>query len=165
MSYDVPLIPQTSSMSCWAASIAMILAWRDQASYDPLLIAQNAGGPSYLPSYSNGLDPNDSYILRRNGFEVLAPQCFTLGAIKSLLETYGPLWVATWAPGPHIRVVRGLINRAVYINDPAPVNRGSRYTQSFRTFFGAMEELGARELSQPAPIYVAHLAIPRSLSS
>jgi hypothetical protein len=157
MRYLVPLIPQSSSMSCWAASIAMILAWRDEASYDPLQIAEDVGGPSYLPSYRNGLDPNDTYILRRNGFDVMAPECYSVGGIRVLLEQYGPLWVATWAPGPHIRVVRGLVIQTVYVNDPSPVNFGSRYTMSFRAFFGAMEDLGSREMAQPAPVYVAHL--------
>lgn len=157
MRYDVPLVPQTSTMSCWAASIAMILGWKDQASYDPQLIAQNYGGLNYMPSYKDGLDPNDTYILTRNGFTVLAPQCYTTGAIAQMLETYGPLWVASWAPGPHVRVVRGLANETVYLNDPAPVNLGSQYTQSFSTFFGAMEDLGRRELKQKNPVYVAHL--------
>jgi hypothetical protein len=157
MTYDVPLIAQSTSMSCWAASMAMILSWRDQASYDPSLIAANGCGPSYMPSYNNGLDPNDTYILERNGFEVLAPQCYTVDFINHKLASYGPLWVATWAPGPHIRVVRGLVNSTTYINDPAPVNKGSQYTMEFEKFFGAMEDLGSRELKQRAPVYVAHL--------
>ena len=45
----------------------------------------------------------------------------------------------------------------VYINDPAPVNKGSQYTMDFDKFFGAMEALGTRELKQPSPVYVAHL--------
>jgi hypothetical protein len=139
----------------------MIMSWRDQASYDPQRIAQNFGGPDYSPSFVNGLDPNDTYILERNGFVVEAPQCYMVQAIRGMLASYGPLWVATWAPGPHIRVVRGLEVETVYINDPAPVNRGGQYTMGFGAFFGAMEDLGARELAQAAPVYVAHLAVRR----
>lgn len=160
MRYDVPLIPQSTKMSCWAASIAMILSWRDKASYNPETIARNPGGLDYMPSYTTGgLDPNDTYILRINGFDVLPPQCYTVGAIQSLLEHCGPLWVASWAPGPHIRVVRGLVGKVAYINDPWPVNQGARYTRPFETFFGEMEELGGRELKEVNPVYVAHLAM------
>lgn len=144
-------------MSCWAASIAMILAWRDNASGDPKLIAQDVGGKNYMPSYTGGLNANDTYILKRYGFNVMAPQCFQVSAIAHLLTANGPLWIASWAPGPHIRVVTGLIGNTVYINDPSPVNIGSRYSLSFNGFFGAMENLGARELAEPAPVYAAYL--------
>jgi predicted double-glycine peptidase len=157
MNYDVPLIPQSTNMSCWAASIAMILAWRDQASYDPQLIAQNFGGTNYMPQLSSGLDPNDTYILERNGFRVLAPECFAISRVRQLLTQFGPLWVASKAPAPHIRVVRGMAGSTVFINDPAPVSMGSKYSRSFKNFFGAMEGLGAEERKEPAPVYVAHL--------
>jgi hypothetical protein len=45
----------------------------------------------------------------------------------------------------------------LFINDPWPVDIGSQYSRSFTQFFGAMENLGARELSQPSPVYVAWL--------
>jgi ABC-type bacteriocin/lantibiotic exporter with double-glycine peptidase domain len=157
MNYDVPLVPQTSNMSCWAASIAMILGWKNQQSIPDEVIAQNPGGLSYMTSYTQGLDPNDRYILQANGFDVDPPQCYMPSAINDLLRAKGPLWVATWAPGPHIRVVTGMNGDNVSINDPAPVNGGSQYTMTFSRFFGAMENLGARELAQRAPVYVAYL--------
>ena len=157
MKYNVPLIPQTHINSCWAASIAMILGWKKQMSTSDDIIARNAGGRNYMTSSITGLDPNDKYILRANGFKALAPQCYTSGGINALLSSSGPLWVATWAPGPHIRVVTGLQGNTVFINDPSPVNMGSRYTQSFNQFFGSMESLGARESSEPSPVYIAHL--------
>jgi len=157
MIYDVPLVAQTSSMSCWAASIGMILGWRDSASYSDEMIARNPGGTSYMTSYQQGLDPNDKKILRANGFEVEPPMCYTVRGIMDLLRAYGPLWVATWAPGPHIRVVRGMTGSTVHVNDPWPVNQGRQYNQPFTQFFGSMENLGARELNEKAPVYVASL--------
>lgn len=157
MNYDVPLVPQTSNMSCWAASIAMILGWKRQMSIPDTVIAQNPGGLNYMTSYTAGLDPNDKYILEANGFGIESPQCYTTAGIESLLTRKGPLWVATWAPGPHIRVVTGMNGSALSINDPAPVNRGSRYTRPFSEFFGAMETLGMRELKERSPVYVAYL--------
>ena len=157
MNYEVPLVPQTSRMSCWAASIAMILGWKQQMCIPDTVIAQNPGGLSYMTSYATGLDPNDRYILEANGFGIESPQCYTPAGIESLLQRKGPLWVATWAPGPHIRVVTGMSGTTLNINDPAPVNTGSKYTRSFANFFGAMENLGGRELSERSPVYVAYL--------
>lgn len=158
MVHDVPLFPQTTGMSCWAASIAMILGWKNQQCIADVTIAANYGGASYLPSMQSGLDPNDRYILERNGFELDAPKCYTLDLVKQLIDGRGPLWVASAAPAPHIRVVRGYGGDMLLVNDPAPVNAGSRYTRSFNSFFGQMETLGASELKQAAPVYVAYLA-------
>ncbi|MFA8385362.1 MAG: papain-like cysteine protease family protein [Pelagibaca sp.] len=160
MKYDVQLIAQTTGMSCWAASIAMILGWRYNTSIADTTIAANSGGTNYTPSMTTGLDPNDRYILERNGFILDEPMCYTPELVKSILEANGPLWVASQVPaGPHIRVVTGYDGKQLYINDPAPVGRGSRYTRSFDRFFGAMEQLGEAELTtQRAPIYVAYLA-------
>jgi len=157
MKFDVPVVPQTSRMSCWAASIAMILGWQQNVSIPDETIAKNPGGLNYMTSYTKGLDPNDKYILGANGFAVDPPQCYTPDAISALLFAHGPLWVATWAPGPHIRVVTGQLGPLVFINDPAPVAQGSQYVRFFSQFFGAMENLGARELREKAPVYVAYL--------
>ena len=46
VSYWVPLIPQTTDMSCWAAGIAMIVGWRRGVSIDPAAIAAHPGGIS-----------------------------------------------------------------------------------------------------------------------
>jgi len=157
MIYDVPLIPQTSRMSCWAASIAMILGWKRGMSIPDTVIAKNPGGLNYMTSYAQGLDPNDKYILEANGFGIESPQCYTTEGINSLLTKKGPLWVATWAPGPHIRVVTGMVAVTLFVNDPAPVNVGSHYLRRFNDFFGAMEQLGMRELKEQSPVYVAYL--------
>lgn len=176
MRYQVPLFPQTQPMSCWAASIAMILGWRDNACYSDFIIAQNNGGTSYVPNMQNGLLPSDVYMLHRNGFEVESPQCYNPEGIYSLLAQYGPLWFAANVPltgnhpDPHIRVIAGMANvhgnnTLVYINDPwekgmnafRPGNRGSKYSMPFSAMMGQNEDLGTVELSENAPIYVAYL--------
>lgn len=85
----------------------MILGWKHQASFDPQLIAANPGGLNYMPQFTKGLDPNDRYILERNGFAIEAPPCYLLQAVQALIDAHGPLWVASAAPAPHIRVVTG----------------------------------------------------------
>jgi hypothetical protein len=39
ISYRVPLIPQDTSMSCWAAAIAMIISWAKGEKLTPLDVA------------------------------------------------------------------------------------------------------------------------------
>lgn len=170
--YEVPLIPQTTGMSCWAAGIAMILGWRDSVSISPQMIATNPGGISYLQQFNTGgLNPNDTYILRRWGLKMEAPQSYSVEGFAALLHDYGPLWVAAAVPGPHIRVVTGFqparnpADAIVTINDPWEQgmrsfrwpNRGSRYRRTYTQFTREVETLAVTEMGQPAPIYVAHL--------
>lgn len=157
MRYNVPLFGQTETMSCWAASIAMILGWRDNASYDEAALARNVGGLDYSPMMLSGLDPSDKYILQRNGFALEPPQCYMQRAVRQLLQQHGPLWVASAVPTAHIRVVTGMTGHQVFVNDPGPVGQGSQYIASFDQFFGQMEQLGANELAEPDPVYVAYL--------
>ena len=49
---DVPLINQLTNMSCWAASAAMVVGWRDRLSINPAAIAEGTGDWS---AYANGL--------------------------------------------------------------------------------------------------------------
>jgi hypothetical protein len=169
--YQVPLIPQTTSMSCWAAGIAMIVGWRRGVIVDPVAIAANPGGVSYLAQFQSGLDPNDSTILRRWGLVTEAPRSYEPDAFGELLQRYGPLWVAASVPGPHVRVVTGYqpgvtaANAIVGVNDPWELgmntfqwpNRGARYTRTYLQFTTEVETLARNELNQPTPVYVAHL--------
>jgi hypothetical protein len=170
--YAVPLVPQSSDMSCWAAGIAMILGWWNQASFDPQNLADNSGGVSYSGAYKNGLDPNDTYILKRYGLVVEYPACYTAQAVYDLLANYGPLWMASSVPGPHIRVITGIVVNSnnpdtsiVTINDPwqrgmkvfRTSNTGSSYTIRFDALMAQYEALGRSELKQPSPIYFAHM--------
>jgi len=159
MNYNVPLVPQPTNFSCWAASIAMILSWKRNQSIAPQTIAANVGGINYMPQFKRGLNPNDKYILQRNGFELDAPQCYTPQAVQRLLSLYGPLWVATAVPSPHIRVVTGVSGGMLSINDPWPPKKGAQYKRTIQEFFGKMEDLGASELNQASPVYVAYMRL------
>ena len=168
MQYDVPLIPQQTGMSCWAAGIAMIVSWKFNCSIDPAEIARKSG---YAQQYVNGLDPNDSKIFSDWGLVPEAPQTYTVDGFAQLLRDYGPLWVAAAVPGPHIRVVTGFdpdpdaSKATVYVNDPWErgmtnfrlPNKGATYSESYLRFVQMNEALGFSELSQPQPVYVAHL--------
>lgn len=161
MIYDVPLIPQETEMSCWAASIAMILSWRDGVRLDPKTIAENVGGTSYLPQYidgGRGLSSSDQYILQQWGFVPEIPKCYTEIAILSQLMCYGPLWCASATRfGPHVRVISGMMGNRLFINDPRPPGVGERYESSFNAVFGLQEELARMEAAETSPVYLAHL--------
>jgi hypothetical protein len=167
--YDVQLVPQPTSMSCWAASASMIVGWRENMSIDPQEIV-NGIGHWRTYSINNGLPPDDTTMLRTWGFVTEPPMCYTVDGFRNLLARYGPLWVAAAVPGPHVRVVKGMSGDGspdgtlIYINDPwergmatfRTPNNGSTYTQTFREFMSQMESLGARESSIPGAIYIAH---------
>jgi hypothetical protein len=168
---NLPLIPQTTDMSCWAAGIAMIRGWRDHVSIDPKMIATNPGGIPYLTQFKTGLNPNDTYILRRSGLVPEAPPCYSVAGFSRLVQRYGPPWVASAVPGPHIRAVTGVLVGAtaekttVSVNDPweqgmrvfRRPNRGFHCDVNYTNFATRYETLGRRESSEPAPIYIAHL--------
>ncbi len=108
----VPLYGQKYSMSCWAASMRMMLANRMRmvASDDAIAAPTNDQA-----SLRTGLNPNATQCLRHWGFRMLAPMTYTEDGFASLFARCGPLWVACDVrfPGasracPHIRVVTGV---------------------------------------------------------
>lgn len=161
----VPLYGQKYPMSCWAASMRMILAskWIFVPDDDAI-----AAPTKDEPSLATGLNPNATLCLENWGFSMLAPASYTAAGFAHLVRSRGPLWVACDVrfPGasrasPHIRVVTGVQGEGsgmlLNVNDPGPVGRGSQYNESYATFIAKNELLGAGELKQPEPIYIAHM--------
>jgi len=164
--YSVPFVPQSTNMSCWAASAAMLISWRDNMSIDDRAIA---GGINYWQQYMNngpGLDPEDVHMFRHWGLREEEPQSFTVQAFRRLIESYGPLWVAADANSaagvaPHIRVVTGIYGDGsvngtfLLIHDPAGTKD---HVESYATYVDAQEQLASSELPRYIrPLYVAHL--------
>jgi hypothetical protein len=119
---DTPLINQMTGMSCWAASAAMVVGWRDRMEIDPAQIAAATGAWS---AYANGLAPQDIPSLARAWrLSVQPPQSFAIDDLRRLIESKGPLWVAAAVPGLHAIVVTGMYsdgsvdNTFVRISDP-----------------------------------------------
>jgi len=168
--YDVQLVPQMTGMSCWAAGAAMLVGWRDKVSINPSEIANAIG---YWKQYEKGLTPTDTSMFNYWGLVVEPPQSYTVQGFANLLQRYGPLWVASAEPGPHIRVVTGMSGDGtsegtnLNINDPWQVgmanftlpNSGSYYTETYDQFVKKQNSLARAysELSIPNSIYVAHL--------
>ncbi len=165
--HDVPLVPQQTGLSCWAAGAAMLVAWRDRQSVDPSEIAAAAG---YWAQYRNGLDAEDTGMFRVWGLTPEPAQSYTVEAFADLLRNHGPLWVASAEPpGPHIRVVTGMVGDGtpagtlVSVNDPWESgmtsfrlpNRGSSYDETYQRFVEKQEQLARQEIKLQG-IYVAH---------
>ncbi|MBC8137335.1 MAG: hypothetical protein H8F28_15755 [Fibrella sp.] len=172
--FPVPLVPQQTGMSCWAAGAAMVVAWRENYSADPARIAQGAGE---WAAYSSGLHPESTTIFPVWGLTPEPQQSYSVDGFRRLLETYGPLWVAGAVPGPHIRVVTGLYGDGtpdgtrVIINDPwqkgmasfALPNAGAQYEETYRQFVTETERLARQEAGTfPNAIYVARSTRPRT---
>jgi hypothetical protein len=170
--YDVPLVPQQTGYSCWAAGAAMVVAWRDNMSVDPSAIASATG---YWEQYKHGLDAEDTTMFKAWRLVPEPAQTYTVDGFRRLLEQWGPLWVASAEPGPHIRVVSGLSGDGtadgtlVHVLDPWEPgmqtfrlpNAGGRYTETYAQFEAKQATL-ARSESHLQGIYVAHVDRDRS---
>jgi len=161
--HSVPFVPQLTNMSCWAASAAMLVSWRDNISIDDSVIA---GGINYWTEYQQGLNPEDVHVFRHWGLTEEEPQSFTVQAFYDMIARYGPLWVAadanpSSAVAAHVRVVSGIYGDGtvdgtfLVIQDPAGKQN---HVESYATYVQAQEELADNELPQYSrPLYVAHL--------
>ena len=161
--YDVKLIPQPNKTACWAASMAMLVSFRQQQSLTPESLAQQVGRDLRTSYNWDMLEAvKDQY-----GFqEISLPSNATLYPSPQTwydwLSTYGPLWVTTIGAPSHAIVVHGISGdltpagttmsilnpwdvTQAFDNDPIefhPFNPGRAYSQSFEAFasdFGNLE--------------------------
>lgn len=137
--HEVPLVPQLTGMSCWAAAAAMLIGWRDCVAVDPAELARGSGR---WHEYMIGIEPRDIATLARVwDFDVVGVRPdLSFTDLATLLERHGPLWVGEASPGLHVVVVAGAHGDGhpdrsfVRIADPWPAGRGERYTITFAEF-------------------------------
>ncbi len=134
--HEVPLVPQVTGMSCWAAAAAMLIGWRECVRVDPGEVARAAGR---WQQYRDGLEPDDVEAFARTwGLAVERPGPLTVARLRELLTAWGPLWIGEASPGLHVVVVTGVVGDGsddrteVRIADPWPVGRGERYRLTVR---------------------------------
>ena len=134
--HEVPLVPQRTGMSCWAAAAAMLVGWRECIDVDPEEVASGVGA---WEAYRDGLEPEDVQDLAKAfGLEVEPVRAYGVREFRDLLERSGPLWVGEASPGLHVVVVAGMHGDGtpdgtwVRIADPWPEERGERYAITFR---------------------------------
>lgn len=167
VSHSVQLVPQTTSVSCWAAAAAMVVGWREHYSMTPDDIARPTGGWQNL--YSR-LPADNTDMFSVWGLRYEHPQSRTVEAFAELMQN-GPLWTAAdVGSGAHVVVVSAIRGDGtpdgtmLTIQDPLegnvfrPSNSGSTYQKTYREFTQAQETLARapNELSQPVAFYIAY---------
>jgi hypothetical protein len=160
MWHDVPLIPQQSDNTCWAASMAMLLQYLynsrrgitlTQGSTSPFApvftpreVAE-AAGPRLLEAYVRNLQITD--IVRENFTELARPWGLTVTfdftnpqptEWERLLTQFGPFFVVrSEEASDHAVIVCGIDQNQLGIVDPWPVRVGERHSirvNSIRSF-------------------------------
>jgi hypothetical protein len=146
---EVPLVPQLTGMSCWAAAAAMLIGWRDVLSVDAEEVAAGAGR---WAEYVDGLHPHQlEGFAEAWGLAVVRDPAWSVLWMRDLLERFGPVWLGEASPGLHSIVITGMRGDGsehgtrVRVNDPWPVGSGERYTLTWAELtraFRAAAELG-----------------------
>lgn len=163
LSYPVDLIPQPDKLSCWAASMAMLLVYRrNKVSLTPEFLAREVGR-SLRTSYS--WDMLKAVRQHYQFKEVSLPSNLSFvpppADWHQWLEQFGPLWVTVAGnpshaivvhgisgdltpAGTHIRLLNPWDDRVKFDDDPIdfhPANQGHADTYRFEEFarlFGTM---------------------------
>lgn len=148
----VPLVPQPNDFTCWAASMTMMIMWRDNASYSIATAMQNVG-TIWRQKFEIPKGLTDSEWNQFTQAAGLKSVNFSpsIEGLNDLLRN-GPLLVAIDEdPGPdyalHAKIITGISGHGgpgctyVTINDPWEPNVGRQYTESYEEFMGKLEQL------------------------
>ena len=102
--YELELIPQPTDVTCWAASLAMVISNRDQASYSPQTVAEEAGMDITTGYGWSSIQKAVRYWgLKEEGPRSAIPQEW-----ERMLQAYGPLWIVEVGAPYHAVVVSGI---------------------------------------------------------
>jgi GH24 family phage-related lysozyme (muramidase) len=91
----LPVIPQPSPLTCWAAVVTMMWSWKNSKSL-PIRDALATIGPKYVAMFDSGaiLDPQSARTLYNDArLEVSEGFNPTIEGWESFLKKYGPLYV------------------------------------------------------------------------
>ena len=149
--HNVQLIPQHTPSTCWSAALAMLLGV--QASMLPGIARMDKQGglfnDSELSKPENTKKFADSY-----GLTLLHAQSWMPDGLANMLRTHGPLMMnLLWnapkymagkgSPG-HMLIIAGIRGdgspegTTLRIQDPLPMNRGSKYSLTYGPFMRKM---------------------------
>jgi len=151
---DTPYQPQSSTASCWAATAAMVVGWRDRVCIADSEIAAHVPA---IDAYRNGLPPSERRVLA-DAWDLVteSPASYTIKGFRLMLADYGPLYVGmNWdhQGGGHARVLVGMesggaddgSDTTMFLYDPWPDSAG-RIRMPFNEFVqlyeGRMTESG-----------------------
>ncbi len=151
---NMTLIPQQLNMSCWYASLQMLIKWKEteaQASFAHLISPELDAECVKLRDSNNGiLNPVIVKMAKRIGLAAVPPVCMTDETLEQWLKSYGPLWVNGTS---HIVVIAGImpmpgLGQQVLVYDPWPVNQGKI---EWRSLSGWYEWGGAVDSRDTSP--------------
>ncbi|MEO8148335.1 MAG: papain-like cysteine protease family protein [Bacteroidia bacterium] len=158
--YDVELVAQPDSCTCWAASSSMILSYHEDAkttSYNPAPTVKqiidkvnNTSGFKY--DISCGLSPEDTKpVSEILGLSFEQPQCYGVEGFVQILKRKGPvvfMRAALGNKGAHAIAVNGMHGdgtpegTTVETLNPSPVGIGAAQNVKFSDLMKKMEQLG-----------------------
>jgi hypothetical protein len=166
ISYTVPgrhfALAQEHSWSCWAATWAMLLSWREGRGIGEAQAVQRLGlhfSSLYQQNIGFGIEDEAPY-LQASGLRAEAPANLTVQAWESLLRRSGPLAVTSRserARGNHARVVVGIAGDGSFdatfldLIDPAD---GIRASTSLRAFSADFEREARRLTGRSFPLQI-----------
>ncbi|WP_162044870.1 papain-like cysteine protease family protein [Undibacterium sp. YM2] len=116
--YQVPVIAQSKTMSCWAAATAMLMSWKQGFVISEDRAAEIAGN-NFLIAFRTNQGVTGAEIAElAQQLNLIAepPSSLSPKGYRSLLSSKGPLWVGTaifsaTAPYRHVRILTGLRGR------------------------------------------------------
>lgn len=109
--YDVPLLKQPTSMSCWATVFAMMAGWKlgKQVTIEEALATL---GPPYTTFFERDLGlpgGRERAFVAIAGMRAMPPASYPLTTFRRLLRDKGPVWVITGdGITSHARLLVGL---------------------------------------------------------
>ena len=163
--YEVPnmtLIPQQMTMSCWYASVQMLIRWRqDQGrqSYKWLVPPDLDAECARIRDSNSGLqNPQIVAMAKRLGLQAVPPMSPTVEALESWLRNYGPLWVNGKR---HIVVIAGIDTKKLMVKvyDPWPPNVGKLDWRSLQTWYALGTDASSRDTGND--VETVFLCVPR----
>lgn len=137
------LVPQQLNMSCWYASMQMLIKWKEekeQKSFAHLISPEFDTECIKIRDANNGIvNPQILKLAARLGLKHVPPVSPTPEAIEGWLQDYGPLWVNGRT---HIVVIAGimklpLLGTKVLVYDPSPVGVGSIEWRGLEWYIGS----------------------------
>jgi hypothetical protein len=152
--YIVPgmkLIPQTMTMSCWYASMQMLIKWKEeqkQVSYAGLISPEFDTQCAAIRDANTGItNPQIVKIAKSVGLKAVPPVSPSPEAIEGWLKAYGPLWVNGKS---HIVVIAGimtlpLLDTMLLVYDPSPVNVGRVEWRSMSDWYAMGSTVSSRD--------------------
>jgi hypothetical protein len=134
--HELELVPQPTTVSCWAASLTMLINFRDKMSHDPADVA-SAAGMDLDTGY--GWDQIRGAVatwgLHEDGPASAMPSMWA-----DLLRAHGPIWIVEVGAPYHAVVLAGIDGdgtpdgTSVTVYNPWPPQQGAIEYQSFLDF-------------------------------